>query len=124
MDIQNQNEQLEQEQTSQKNYEGYTGFRPSDAKKPPFELNLGQLFLGLILIFGGLFFLAKNMGWLQINNIPVDWQRFWPVLLVFAGLAMIKTKNFVSTLIGLIATILVFGLVVWVVFGLGFYLGK
>ncbi len=119
--ISNQNEQPKSE--PQQKYEGYTGFHPADAKKPGFELNLGQLFLGLILTFGGLFFLAKNMGWLEVKSLPFDWQRYWPILLVFAGLAMVKTKNFIATLIGVVVTILLFGFVAWVVFGLGFCSG-
>ena len=105
--------------TEAEKYEGYTGFQPFKNKKHETELNLGQLFLGFILIFGGMIFLAKNMGWLNFT-VTGDWVGYWPIFLIFAGLAMVKTRSLLTTILGIVATILTFGIVAWVIFGLGF----
>ena len=114
------NENQKPSQTNPENYEGYTG-PPVDLKKTTkIELNLGQLFLGLILIFGGLLYLAKNMDWLNFElNLPLA--RFWPILLVFAGLAMIKTRSLLTTVLGIIAVLLTFAVIAWVIFGTGLW---
>jgi uncharacterized membrane protein (UPF0136 family) len=114
------NENQKPSQINPEGYEGYTG-PPVDLKKTTkIELNLGQLFLGLILIFGGMLYLAKNMGWLNFE-LNFSWVRYWPILLVFAGLAMIKTRSLVTTILGLIAVLLTFAIVVWVIFGTGLW---
>lgn len=43
----------------------------------------GSVFIGLILILVGGFYLAKDMGWIP-QNFP-----FWPLILIFLGLVFI-----------------------------------
>ncbi len=106
------------EENKTEDFKGYTGLQPHLTKISFIEMNLGQLFLGLILIFGGFIFLAKNMGWLEFK-IAIELQRFWPIFLIFGGLAMIKTRSLLTTILGIVAVFLTFGVVVWVIFGLG-----
>ena len=46
----------------------------------------GRRFFGLIIVFVGLAYLGKNMGWWQFE---MNWSIFWPALLIFFGLMMI-----------------------------------
>jgi hypothetical protein len=78
----------------------------------PVGFNLGQLFGGLVLISVGLLLLAQNAGWLKINFL-FDWEHFWPLLIIFAGLTFIRTRRLLSTVIGIIFALILFGLVTW-----------
>lgn len=51
-----------------------------------------NLLAALILIGVGLFFLARNLGWIDggIGNILATW---WPALLVAVGVAMLLKRG-------------------------------
>ncbi|WP_225763378.1 DUF5668 domain-containing protein [Stenotrophomonas sp. Marseille-Q4652] len=47
-----------------------------------------NLFAALILIIVGLFFLAKNLGWIN-GNIGSIFATWWPALLVAVGIGLL-----------------------------------
>ncbi len=68
------------------------------------RLNFGGLFLGIVLIAVGLFYLARNFGWLPANA-TLNFFQLWPLLLVFIGLSMISARNWLMTVFGFLFTL-------------------
>lgn len=58
----------------------------------------GSIF-GLFILFLGLFYLGKNLGWW---NYQLDWNTIWPILIVLCGLSIMGGKKVVHWLIGIV----------------------
>lgn len=67
---------------------GVSGY---DKPLPPYGLRKpmrSNLIAALILIIVGLFFLAKNLGWIN-GNIGTMLATWWPAILVAVGIGML-----------------------------------
>lgn len=73
--------------------------------------NLGRVFFGIILVLIGLYFLAKNFGWISFEiNI---WQ-LWPLIIILIGLSMMSIRSWVG---GLIAGLVILGVFLVIFYG-------
>lgn len=70
-------------------------------------MNFGGLFFGLMAVFFGLFFLAKNSGFLEITIPTLTFEGVWPLFLIFAGLSILTAKNIFMKILGVILTLIV-----------------
>lgn len=70
-------------------------------------MNFGGLFFGLMTIFFGLFFLAKNSGFLEITVPALTIERIWPLFLIFTGLSILTVKNIFIKILGAILTLVI-----------------
>lgn len=69
------------------------------------KLNLGALFLGLMLIVIGLAYFAKASGLVPLPffNLIYNWPVFiFPILVIFVGLSMLRTRNVFAKIFGII----------------------
>lgn len=72
------------------------------------HINFGRLALGFFLALTGIYYLAKNTGFLPAEfEIKINIWQLWPLLIVFAGLSMMSARNKISAIIGAIATFFV-----------------
>lgn len=70
------------------------------------EFNFGRLFLGIVILAIGLFYLGRGTGIIPAGyNINI-WQ-LWPVLIIYIGLSMLRSRGWFGTAIGIIGTILI-----------------
>jgi hypothetical protein len=63
-------------------------------------LNLGGLFLGLLVISFGFILLFYNLGMIKIN---FNWWHLWPVTIILVGLSLLNKRSMVNTLVGILA---------------------
>lgn len=82
----------------------------------PKHFNFGKLSFGLFLIIVGLLYLAKNLGWLNLE-FNLDLWRLWPLLIVFAGLSMLTSRNLASIFAGIVLTLTVLTITLIVILG-------
>jgi hypothetical protein len=80
-------------------------------------MNFGVIFFGLMAVFFGLFFLAKNLGFLNISIPSLTVENVWPLFLIFAGLSFLNAKNILTKILGVIFTLII----AFVCMGLFFY---
>ena len=77
--------------------------------------SFGRVFLGLLIVFFGLAFLAQNAGFIG----SVDWgfllSKIWPVFIILVGLSLLRRGGFLGGLIAVLAIALTLGI-------LGFFL--
>lgn len=78
--------------------------------------NPGKLFFGLFLIGLGLLYLAKNLGFLPAS-FNVEWEKLWPLLIIFLGLSFFTGRNWASIIIIILFTIIIIGLVAALIAG-------
>lgn len=78
--------------------------------------NFGKLFFGLLVVFFGLYYLARNTGWLPVD-LQINWILIWPILIIFAGLSLLTGRNWLTAIIGVITTLIVIVAVVLMLFG-------
>ena len=76
----------------------------------------GRLFLGLLIIFIGLIFLAQNAGWIKVSFF-FSWSLVWPIIIILIGLSLISFRGWLGAILGLIITLLIAGLVLVIIFG-------
>jgi len=76
-------------------------------------MNLGKFLWGLVVLAFGVIFLLINFGYLEWN-ILVDLWRFWPLILVIAGLSIMSRglPNVVNIFLGVLLILLV-GLIIF-----------
>ena len=84
-DKQNNKKQKSQYQS----YETYCG-------QPSF--NLTRVFLGVLIILGGIFIFLENFGLINFN-----FWKLWPLILIFIGFACIDKKSVVNARVGVLA---------------------
>lgn len=104
-DKQNNKKQKSQYQS----YETYCG-------QPSF--NLTRVFLGVLIILGGIFIFLENFG---LVNINFNLWKLWPVLIILIGLACLDKKSIVATWIGILAIFVTIFLVIIAVLGPKFF---
>ena len=51
-----------------------------------------NLFAAIVLIIVGLFFLARNLGWID-SNLGAVLATWWPAILVGVGIAMLFKRG-------------------------------
>lgn len=85
--------------------------------------SFGRIFLGLIILLIGIYFLAQTTGWLPAN-LTFDWWQLWPILIIFIGLSMFRVRGWVSAVIGTLVTIIVLGVVVVLLFAPASFYGS
>jgi len=78
--------------------------------------NFGRLFFGLLVLVIGLFYLARNAGWLPAD-LHFNWSLIWPLLIIVAGLSLMTGRGWLSGIISVILIILLVGAVLMVIFG-------
>ena len=78
--------------------------------------NFGKLFFGLLVIFFGLYYLARNTGWLPVD-LQVNWILIWPILIIFAGLSLLTGRSWLTAIVGTITTVIVIIAVVLMLLG-------
>ena len=78
--------------------------------------NFGKLFFGLFIICFGLFYLARNTGWLPVD-IEINWMLIWPILIIFAGLSLLTGRGWLTAIVGVVATIIILAAVALMLFG-------
>jgi len=96
------------------------GQRPSEKEQPSYDcqnkgFNFGNLFLGLIILSVGIFYLCKNYGWLP-ENLNLEILRLWPILIIAVGLSLLNNKGFLSRTIGFIIFLIVITITSFVIF--------
>lgn len=82
----------------------------------PRNFNFGKLSLGLFLVVIGILYLAKNLGWLNIDFNFNLWQ-LWPLLIVFWGLSLLTGRTIASIFAGIILTLTVLAITFILVLG-------
>ncbi len=84
--------------------------------------NFGRFLLGLIIVAVGLVFLARVAGWnIEMN---FNWNLLWPFFVIIIGLSMISFRGWLGTLLGILATLVVIGFVLAIIFGAGNFAGS
>ncbi len=96
------------------------GQKPSEKEQPSCDrqnkgFNFGNLFLGLIILSVGIFYLCKNYGWLP-ENLNLEILRLWPVLIIAVGLSLLNNKGFLSKTIGFIIFLIVITITSFIIF--------
>lgn len=77
--------------------------------------NFGNLFLGLIVVSVGIFYLSKNYGWLP-QDVNMEIVRLWPVLIIAAGLSLLDGRGFLSKTSGFLIFLAVIAATSFIVF--------
>ena len=77
--------------------------------------NFGNLFLGLIILFIGIFYLCKNYGWLP-ENLNLEILRLWPILIITVGLSLLNSEGFLSKSIGFVIFLIVITITSFIIF--------
>ena len=96
------------------------GQKPSEKEQPSCNrqnkgFNFGNLFLGLIILSVGIFYLCKNYGWLP-ENLNLEILRLWPILIIAVGLSLLNNKGFLSKTIGFIIFLIVITITSFLIF--------
>ncbi|MCK5084857.1 MAG: hypothetical protein KAQ64_04350 [Candidatus Pacebacteria bacterium] len=108
---------MENDNTEQNNDQGQKHFekeQPScDRQNKGF--NFGNLFLGLIILSVGIFYLCRNYGWLP-ENLNLEILRLWPVLIIAVGLSLLSSKGFLSKTIGFVIFLIVITITSFIIF--------
>ena len=94
--------------------------QPSEKKRSLHDLksrgfNFGNLFLGLIILFIGIFYLSRNYGWVP-ENMNLEILRLWPVLIIAVGLSLLDNRSLLSRTISFIAFIIVITITSFIIF--------
>ncbi|MFA6553457.1 MAG: toast rack family protein [Patescibacteria group bacterium] len=79
------------------------------------RFQFGRIVVGLIIIFVGVVYLAQANGWAGLN-VNLDWDRLWPLIIVFIGLSMLGGKGWMSGTIGIIITIAILAIAALLIF--------
>lgn len=92
----------------------------SEKKQPSYDrqnkgFNFGSLFLGLIILSIGIFYLCKNYGWLS-ENLNLEILRLWPILIIAVGLSLLNSKGFLSKTIGFVIFLIVITITSFIIF--------
>ena len=108
---------MENNNTEQNNDQGQ---KPSEKEQPSYDrqnkgFNFGNLFLGLIILSVGIFYLCKNYGWLP-ENLNLEILRLWPVLIIAVGLSLLNNKGFLSRTIGFVIFLIVITITSFIIF--------
>ncbi|MCK5466389.1 hypothetical protein KAI56_02750 [Candidatus Parcubacteria bacterium] len=108
---------MENNDTEQNNDQGQ---KPSEKEQPSYDrqnkgFNFGNLFLGLIILSVGIFYLCKNYGWLP-ENLNLEILRLWPILIIAVGLSLLNNKGFLSKTIGFIIFLIVITITSFLIF--------
>ena len=108
---------MENNNTEQNNDQGQ---KPSEKEQPSYDrqnkgFNFGNLFLGLIILSVGIFYLCKNYGWLP-ENLNLEILRLWPILIIAVGLSLLNNKGFLSKTIGFIIFLIVITITSFLIF--------
>jgi uncharacterized protein YybS (DUF2232 family) len=74
------------------------------------RFNLGRIFLGAVIIFAGLYFLAQNAG-LVPSYIKLGWDKIWPLFLIFIGLSMINFRGWLGAVLGVLAVLILLAVI-------------
>ena len=77
--------------------------------------NFGNLFLGLVVVFIGIFYLSKNYGWLP-EDLNVEILRLWPVLIITAGLSLLDSRGFLSKTTSFVIFLIVITVTSFIIF--------
>lgn len=77
--------------------------------------NFGNLFLGLIILSVGIFYLCKNYGWLP-ENLNLEILRLWPILIIAVGLSLLNNRGFLSKTIGFVIFLIVITITSFIIF--------
>jgi hypothetical protein len=78
-------------------------------------LNFSRIYLGVILIFIGLTYLAKTIGLINVSFNFNLWQ-LWPILIIFIGLSLLS-RGWLSLIVGSFTTLAVLGLINFTLLG-------
>lgn len=79
--------------------------------------NLGRLFIGLIVLYLGVTYLGKNMGWFSFN-FQLNWDLLVPAIIIAFGLSIISHRGgILSWLIGVVVVLFLAGLIISAGFG-------
>lgn len=73
----------------------------------PNEFNPSRFLLGLLIVFFGFVVLAKNAGWLS-RYYYIDLGSIWPVLIILAGVSLLRFKSWWANALLFIFTLVVF----------------
>ncbi len=79
------------------------------------DFNFGNLFLGLVILIIGIFYLSQNYGWLP-ENMNLNILRLWPILVIAFGLSLLNTKDFLSKLVSFIIFLIVIVITSFIIF--------
>lgn len=82
--------------------EAASGKQPEKAPAEKEGFDFGRLLFGLLAVSFGLFLLGKNLGYVP-SDIYIDVFRFWPTLVVVAGLSLLDTRRPFSFVLALLA---------------------
>lgn len=74
------------------------------------HVNLGRVFIIVLIIVAVLIVIGENAGW--FGSLDVHFFKLWPLFLIFAALSLVTVKHFWTKLLGTLATICVFIVVI------------
>lgn len=108
---------MENNNTEQNNDQGQ---KPSEKERSFYDrqnkgFNFGNLFLGLIILSVGIFYLCKNYGWLP-ENLNLEILRLWPILIIAVGLSLLNNRGFLSKTIGFVIFLIVITITSFIIF--------
>lgn len=92
------NNNKKEKNEKKKNQSNFTGFRGS-YRHCARSSSGGGIVFGLFIIFLGLFYLGKNLGWWSFS---LDWTIIWPMIIIFVGLSIMGGKKIVNWIAGII----------------------
>jgi hypothetical protein len=69
------------------------------------SFNMGRIFLGIMVVLTGLYFLAQNAGLIPFY-LKLSWDKIWPLFLIFIGLSMIDFRGWLGVLLGILAILM------------------
>jgi hypothetical protein len=76
----------------------------------------GGMFIGLIVVAIGVYFLGKQAGWFP-EDVEINWNWIWPLFIIAIGVSMLSRRGIFGWLLTTIMTIGVIGFLAAAAFG-------
>lgn len=65
------------------------------------EVNLGRVFIGVLLVSFGLVIFARYMGWLPVSRTWIDVSKIWPLVIIAVGFSLVRVKGWMGIVLGI-----------------------
>lgn len=84
-------------------------------KRKKTYFNPGRLVFGLLIIVVGFLLLAQSIGLITFD-LGVELWRFWPILIIIAGLSMLEFHSWWANILSLIVALAVIAGLIFMIF--------